>query len=91
MPVARVLTGMEEDGIKLDHAFLDQLSVEFSETMQTLWKIRQLNWQVRHLISPSPKQVGEVLFDKLGIKGGKKTATGQYSTSESVLEKLSIL
>nr|MCG4642338.1 DNA polymerase [Bifidobacterium bifidum] len=36
----------------------------------------------------SPKQVGEVLFDKLGIKGGKKTATGQYSTSESILEKI---
>ena len=36
----------------------------------------------------SPKQVGEILFDKLGIKGGKKTATGQYSTSESVLEKI---
>ena len=36
MPVGRVLTGMEEDGIKLDHQFLDQLSVEFSETIQTL-------------------------------------------------------
>ncbi len=36
----------------------------------------------------SPKQVGEILFDKLGLKGGKKTATGQYSTSESVLEKI---
>ena len=87
MPVARVLTGMEEDGIKLDHAFLDQLSVEFSETMQTLEnQATQLAGEAFNIASP--KQVGEVLFDKLGIKGGKKTATGQYSTSESVLEKI---
>ncbi|MEZ6840770.1 hypothetical protein ABVN80_05270 [Acinetobacter baumannii] len=35
--------------------------------------------QVKLLILLRPKQVGEILFDKLGIKGGKKTATGQYS------------
>ena len=87
MPVARVLTDMEEDGIKLDHAFLDQLSVEFSETMQTLEnQATELAGEAFNIASP--KQVGEVLFDKLGIKGGKKTATGQYSTSESVLEKI---
>ena len=87
MPVARVLTGMEEDGIKLDHAFLDQLSVEFSETMQTLEnQATELAGEAFNIASP--KQVGEVLFDKLGIKGGKKTATGQYSTSESILEKI---
>ena len=87
MPVARVLTGMEEDGIKLDHAFLDQLSVEFSETMQTLEnQATELAGEAFNIASP--KQVGEVLFDKLGIKGVKKTATGQYSTSESVLEKI---
>ena len=87
MPVARVLTGMEEDGIKLDQAFLDQLSVEFSETMQTLEnQATELAGEAFNIASP--KQVGEVLFDKLGIKGGKKTATGQYSTSESVLEKI---
>ncbi|MDM1020767.1 DNA polymerase I [Acinetobacter sp. VNK23] len=87
MPVAQVLTGMEEDGIKLDHAFLDQLSIEFSETMQTLEnQATELAGEAFNIASP--KQVGEVLFDKLGIKGGKKTATGQYSTSESVLEKI---
>ena len=87
MPVARVLTGMEEDGIKLDHAFLDQLSVEFSETMQTLEnQATELAGEAFNIASP--KQVGEVLFDKLGIKGGKKTPTGQYSTSESILEKI---
>ncbi len=87
MPVARVLTGMEEDGIKLDHQFLDQLSVEFSETMQTLEnQATELAGEAFNIASP--KQVGEVLFDRLGLKGGKKTATGQYSTSESVLEKI---
>ena len=87
MPVTRVLTGMEEDGIKLDHAFLDQLSVEFSETMQTLEnQATELAGEAFNIASP--KQVGEVLFDRLGLKGGKKTATGQYSTSESILEKI---
>ena len=87
MPVARVLTGMEEDGIKLDHQFLDQLSVEFSETIQTLEnQATELAGEAFNMASP--KQVGEVLFDKLGLKGGKKTATGQYSTSESILEKI---
>ncbi|GAB00602.1 MULTISPECIES: DNA polymerase I [Acinetobacter] len=87
IPVARVLTGMEEDGIKLDHQFLDQLSVEFSETMQTLEnQATELAGEAFNIASP--KQVGEVLFDRLGLKGGKKTATGQYSTSESILEKI---
>ncbi|WP_168383405.1 DNA polymerase I [Acinetobacter indicus] len=87
MPVARVLTQMEENGIKLDLNFLDQLGVEFSNTML------QLEQQIIELAGQpfnvsSPKQVGEILFEKLGIKGGKKTATGQYSTSESILEKI---
>ena len=87
MPVARILTEMEENGIKLDHQFLDQLSVEFAETIQTLEnQATELAGEAFNVASP--KQVGEVLFDKLGIKGGKKTATGQYSTSESILEKI---
>ncbi|NNH78118.1 DNA polymerase I [Acinetobacter sp. ANC 5380] len=87
MPVARVLTIMEENGIELDLKFLDQLSVEFSNTIQNLEnQITELAGQSFNV--SSPKQVGEVLFDKLGLKGGKKTATGQYSTSESILEKI---
>ena len=87
MPVARVLTIMEENGIELDLKFLDQLSVEFSNTIQNLEnQITELAGQPFNV--SSPKQVGEVLFDKLGLKGGKKTATGQYSTSESILEKI---
>jgi DNA polymerase-1 len=87
MPVARVLTMMEENGIELNLDFLDQLGSEFAKTMQDLEnQITELAGQPFNV--SSPKQVGEILFDKLGLKGGKKTSTGQYSTSESVLEKI---
>ncbi|ENU18447.1 DNA polymerase I [Acinetobacter bohemicus ANC 3994] len=87
MPVARVLTMMEENGIELDLKFLDQLGVDFSNAIQNLEnQIIELAGQSFNV--SSPKQVGEILFDKLGLKGGKKTATGQYSTSESILEKI---
>ena len=87
MPVARVLTIMEENGIELDLGFLDQLGIEFANTMANLEsQITELAGQSFNV--SSPKQVGEILFDKLRLKGGKKTATGQYSTSESVLEKI---
>ena len=78
---------MEENGIELDLGFLDQLGIEFANTMANLEsQITELAGQSFNV--SSPKQVGEILFDKLGLKGGKKTATGQYSTSESVLEKI---
>ncbi len=87
MPVANVLTQMEENGIQLDLAFLDTLSVDFSKAIASLEdQIEQMAGERFNVASP--KQVGEVLFERLGIKGGKKTATGQYSTSESVLEKV---
>ncbi|MGY5394109.1 DNA polymerase I [Acinetobacter sp. NigerLNRRAM0016] len=87
VPVARVLTLMEENGIQLDLQFLDQLGEDFSKTMQDLEnQITELAGQSFNV--SSPKQVGEILFEKLGLKGGKKTSTGQYSTSESILEKL---
>ncbi|WP_313564278.1 DNA polymerase I [Acinetobacter sp.] len=87
VPVARVLTQMEENGIELDLAFLDQLGGEFSNTMHNLEnQIMEIAGESFNV--SSPKQVGEVLFEKLGLKGGKKTTTGQYSTSESVLEKI---
>ncbi|MDR0236922.1 DNA polymerase I [Acinetobacter sp.] len=87
MPVASVLTSMEENGIELDLKFLDQLSVDFANTIQNLEnQIIEIAGESFNV--GSPKQVGEILFEKLGLKGGKKTATGQYSTSEAVLEKI---
>lgn len=87
MPVAEVLTQMEENGIQLDPEFLTQLSTEFASTMHELEQ-KAASMAGESFNIASPKQVGEILFDKLAIKGGKKTATGQYSTSESVLEKV---
>ncbi|MGR3977501.1 DNA polymerase I [Acinetobacter sp. 1207_04] len=87
VPVASVLTRMEENGIALDLNFLDQLSISFSETIQDLEnQIIEIAGESFNV--SSPKQVGEVLFEKMGLKGGKKTATGQYSTSEAILEKI---
>ena len=87
VPVASVLTRMEENGIALDLKFLDQLSISFSETIQDLEnQIIEIAGESFNV--SSPKQVGEVLFEKMGLKGGKKTATGQYSTSEAILEKI---
>ena len=87
VPVASVLTRMEENGIALDLNFLDQLGVRFSETIQDLEnQIIEIAGESFNV--SSPKQVGEILFEKMGLKGGKKTATGQYSTSEAILEKI---
>ena len=87
MPTARVLTLMEENGIQLDLAFLAQLGNDFEAAIASLeQQIIELAGESFNV--SSPKQVGEVLFEKLGLKGGKKTSTGQYSTNESILEKL---
>lgn len=87
MPVAAVLTQMEEIGIQLNPEFLGQLSEEFAQAMHGL-ESQAMEIAGEQFNIASPKQVGDILFDKLAIKGGKKTASGQYSTSESVLEKL---
>ncbi|WP_288414880.1 DNA polymerase I [uncultured Acinetobacter sp.] len=87
VPVARILAGMEEAGIKLDHDFLGRLSGEFTNTIQGL-EDQAIELASETFNVSSPKQVGEILFDKMGLKGGKKTATGQHSTSESILEKV---
>ena len=87
MPVAQLLGEMERNGIALDDGFLAQLSGEFAQTMQGLeQQAEEMAGQAFNIASP--KQVGEILFEKLGIKGGKKTATGQYSTGENILESL---
>lgn len=87
IPTSNILMQMEERGILLNDGFLGDLSDEFSKHIQ------QLEQQAHDIAGEvfnigSPKQVGEILFEKLQLKGGKKTATGQYSTSESILEKI---
>ncbi|KAK0363782.1 hypothetical protein LTR94_013721 [Friedmanniomyces endolithicus] len=89
MPVARVLTIMEENGIELDLGFLDQLGIEFANTMANLEsQITELAGQSFNV--SSPKQVGEILFDKLGLKGGKKTATGRLSSTDPNLQNIPV-
>lgn len=87
MPTAQILTQMEHDGILIDTDFLGQLSDEFDKKIMAL-QIEAERIADEPFNLASPKQLGEILFDKLGIAGGKKTKTGQYSTSEAVLSKI---
>ena len=87
-PLVPVVAGMERHGIKVDRARLAKLSEEFAtETKRLEGEIHEIAGQ--EFTVGSPKQLGEILFDKLGFKGGKKGKSGQYSTDQSVLEKLS--
>ncbi len=87
LPVAQILTDMESAGIQLDTEFLDQLGVEFSGYIKSLEE-QVIDMAGQEFNVSSPKQLGEILFDKIGIAGGKKTASGQYGTGEAVLEKI---
>ncbi len=88
MPLLPVLARMERNGVRLDTAALEETGRNFTERMQ------QLEADIYELAGheftiTSPKQVGAVLFDELQISAKvKKTKTGQYSTSEEVLESL---
>lgn len=87
-PLVPVVAAMEREGIKVDRAQLARLSDEFAvETGRLEEEIYQLAGQ--EFTVGSPKQLGDILFDKLGHKGGKKGKSGQYSTDQSVLERLS--
>ncbi len=87
-PLIPVLAAMEFEGVKIDKEFL----YEYSRQMQR--EIDQVESEVYNLAGvkfnlASPKQLGEVLFDKLMIPyAGKKTKSGQYSTDEETLSKL---
>ncbi|MFQ5534023.1 MAG: DNA polymerase I [Sphingomonadales bacterium] len=86
-PLAPVLSDMEFQGIKVDTAALARLSGEFAERMTALEaEIHQLGGRAFNVASP--KQLGEVLFDDLGLEGGRKGKTGAYSTGADVLEAL---
>ena len=87
MPLVEVLMEMEEEGIAIDSKALAVYSKELDSTLI------DLDSQIKELAgmefnTDSPKQMGEVLFEKLKISAkAKKTKTGQYATSEDVLEK----
>ncbi len=87
-PLIPVVAQMERHGIKVDRTRLAKLSEEFATQTGLLEKdIHAIAGE--EFTVGSPKQLGEVLFDKLGYKGGKKGKSGQYSTDQSVLERLS--
>jgi DNA polymerase-1 len=86
-PLINVLADMEEAGIKVDPAVLRGLSDDFGKRMEALEKdIYKLAGETFNI--GSPKQLGEVLFDRMGLEGGKKGKTGAYTTSADVLEDL---
>ena len=88
MPLLMVLSKMEINGIKINSNFLKNLSNDFHNDLKLIEKrIFSLTNSIFNLASP--KQLGEVLFDKLKIiDSPKKTKSGQYSTSEEILSKL---
>ena len=86
MPVAKILARMEFQGAKVDSVVLKQLEEQFGREINILEKeIHTL--ANREFNIASPKQLGEVLFEDLGLPNGKKTKTG-YSTSVDILNKL---
>tara|TARA_Y100000590_G_scaffold462281_1_gene625987 strand:- start:1084 stop:2268 length:1185 start_codon:yes stop_codon:yes gene_type:complete len=80
---------MEEKGIKVDSKYLHKLSKEF---LKESTKIEKLIFKItgKEFNIGSPKQLGEILFLEMKIKGGKKTKTGTYSTDSGILEDLSL-
>lgn len=86
-PLVPVLAEMERAGIKVDRQILSRLSHDFSQTMARLEdEIATIAGEPFNI--GSPKQLGEILFDKMGIPGGRKTKTGAWTTGADMLEEL---
>ncbi|WP_374421816.1 DNA polymerase I [Paracoccus sp. (in: a-proteobacteria)] len=86
-PMVPVLAGMEMTGIRIDADHLKRMSNAFAQKMAGLEdEIHQLAGQPFNI--GSPKQLGEILFEKMGLSGGKQGKTGAFSTSADVLEDL---
>ena len=87
-PLIDVLVNMEKNGIKIDVKELKKLSSIFLKKIfsieKEIFKHSKLEFNIA-----SPKQLGKILFDKMGLQGGKKGKSGAYSTSSEVLENLS--
>ncbi len=86
-PMVPVLARMEKRGISVDRQMLSRLSGDFAQGMAGLeseiYDLAGENFNIG-----SPKQLGDILFGKMGLPGGKKTKTGAWSTSAQVLEDL---
>ncbi len=86
-PLVMVLTDMERAGITIDPELLRRLSNDFGKIQSGLEsEIHKLAGQEFNI--GSPKQLGEILFDKMGLTGGRKTKTGAWSTDVDVLEEV---
>ena len=88
LPLSPVLAGMERAGVLVDALALDAQSRELGDQLRSLQE--QAYEQAGTAFNlGSPKQLGDVLFNRLGLEPARRTATGQPSTSESVLQELS--
>ena len=86
-PMPRVLAHMEERGISVDPSVLSLLSNDFGKKQAALE--REINKIAGTQVNPgSPKQLGDILFGQMGLPGGTKTKTGQWSTGARALEEL---
>ncbi|WP_319545597.1 DNA polymerase I [Ruegeria conchae] len=86
-PLVPVLKEMEMHGIKVDRDVLSRMSNSFAQKMAGLEaEIHELAGESFNVGSPA--QLGEILFDKMGLEGGKKGKTGKYSTGADILEDL---
>ncbi len=87
-PLISVLVNMEKKGIKVDIKELKKLNLIFSKKISSIekqiFKISKIDFNIA-----STKQLGEILFNKMGLQGGKKGKSGAFSTSSDVLENLS--
>ena len=86
-PLVPVLARMEQRGIKVDRDYLARLSSEFGRDIQTLEE-RIYEAACGPFTIGSPQQLGQVLYERLGLKGGRKGKSGQYSTDVNELERL---
>ncbi|HCV49385.1 MAG TPA: DNA polymerase I, partial [Rhodobiaceae bacterium] len=86
-PLVPVIVDMEKNGISVDRNVLSRLSGEFAQKMAAMEEgIYKLAGETFNIASP--KQLGDILFDKMGLPGGKKTKTGAWGTGADVLEGL---
>ena len=86
-PLVPVIAAMEREGVKVDREHLARLSSEFAHQMGAL-EVELHDMAGQPFAIGSPQQLGAILFDKMGLKGGRKGKTGAYSTDAAELEKL---